>query len=125
MGTSRKEFLSHFDWPDTTLSPDERQEIEQILVEFHDIFARHRIDIGINCEFKIILTPNDDRSAYSQSVPTPINLKDDITVEPALLHKYGIITTLPFSNTPAQFLHNANPMGVSGFVLTPFSVLRF
>ena len=54
-------------------------------------------DIGTNREFKVKLTPNDDRPAYSQSLPTPINLKDDITVELALLHKYGFITTLPFS----------------------------
>ena len=35
--------------------------------------------------------------AYSQSLPTPVNLKEDILVELASLHKYGIITTLPFS----------------------------
>ena len=91
--TSRTEFLSHFDRSDTTLSPEERKEIEQILVEFHNIFARHRFDIGIKCKFKVKFTPNDDRPAYSQNLPTPINLKDDITVELALLHKYGIITT--------------------------------
>ena len=79
-GLSRTTFLSNFDWTDTTLSIDERREIEEILVEFHDIFARHRFDIGINREFKVQLTPNDDRPAYSQSLPTPINLKDDITV---------------------------------------------
>ena len=43
------------------------------------------------------LTPNDDRPAYSQSLQTTIDMKDDITVELALLQKYGIITTLPFS----------------------------
>ena len=63
--TSRTQFLSNFDWSDTTLNPDERQEIEEILVEFHDIFARHRFDIGTNREFKVKLTPNDDRPAYS------------------------------------------------------------
>ena len=36
---SRKSFLSNFDWSDTTLSPEERQHIEEILIEFHDIFA--------------------------------------------------------------------------------------
>ena len=66
-------------------------------MEFHDIFARHRCDIGINTEFKVQLTQSDNRPAYSQSLPAPINLKDDILVEIALLHKYEIITTLPFS----------------------------
>ena len=100
---SKESFLSNFDWSDTTLRPEERQQIEEILIEFHDIFARHRFDIGTNREFKVKLTPNDDRPAYSQSLPTPINLKDDITVELALLHKYGIITTLPFSKYAAPF----------------------
>ena len=82
--TSRKSFLSNFDWSDTTLSPEERQQVEEILIDFHGIFARHRFDIGTNREFKVKFTPNDDRPAYSQSLPTPINLKDDITVELAL-----------------------------------------
>ena len=109
--TSRTNLLSHFDWSDTTLCPDERKEIEQILVEFHDIFARHRFDIGINREFKVKLTPNDDSPAYSQSLPTPINLKDDITVELALLHKYGIITTLPFSKYASPIFAQRKPNG--------------
>ena len=109
--SSRKTFLSNFDWSDKTLSSDEQQELEEILVEFHDIFARHRFDIGINREFKVKLTPNDDRPAYSQSLPTPINLKDDITVELALLHKYGIITTLPFSKYAGPIFAQRKPNG--------------
>ena len=55
------------------------------------------------------LTPNVDRPAYSQSLPTPINLKDDITVELALLHKYGIITTLPFSKYASPIFARRKP----------------
>ena len=51
----------------------------------------------MNEDFKVKLTPKDDSPAYSQSLPTPINLKDDILVELALLHRYGVFTTLPFS----------------------------
>ena len=51
----------------------------------------------MNEEFKVKMTPKDDSPAYSQSLPAPINLKEDILVELAMLHKYGIITTLPFS----------------------------
>ena len=68
-----------------------------MLVEFHDIFARPRFNIGMNEDLKVKLTPKDNSPAYSQSLPTPINLKEDIFVELALLHRYGIITTLPFS----------------------------
>ena len=94
---SRDQFLSNFSWTDSTLQRDAKKMVEHLLVEFHDIFARHRFDIGINTEFKVQLTPFDDRPAYSQSPPAHINLKDDILVELALLHKYGIIMTLPFS----------------------------
>ena len=74
-----------------------KQAIEDILVEYHDIFARHRMDIGINTEFKVKLTPKDDKTVYSQILPMPIHLKEDLIVELALMHKYGIITALPFS----------------------------
>ena len=94
---SRKQFFAHFDWTDSTLNPYAISQIEELLVEFHDIFARHRFDIGMNEDFKVKLTPKDDSPAYSQNLPTPINLKEDILVELAMLHQYGIITTLPFS----------------------------
>ena len=94
---SQQKFLSNFDWKDSLLQQHEIKQIEALLVEFHNIFARHRFDIGMNEEFTVKLTPKDDSLAYSQSFPTPIILKEDILVELALLHKNGIITTLPFS----------------------------
>ena len=74
---------------------------------FHDIV----FDIGINAEFKVQLTPLDNRPAYSQSPPVLINLKDDILVELALLHKYGIITTLPFSKYASPIFAQRKPNG--------------
>ena len=50
---SRRQFLSHFDWTDSMLQPAEITRIEDLLVEFHDIFARHRFDIGMNEDFKV------------------------------------------------------------------------
>ena len=108
---SRSQFLSNFEWADSTLQPDAKRVVEDLLVEFHDIFARHRFDIGINTEFKVQLTPLDIRPAYSQSLPAPINLKDDILVELALLHKYGIITTLPFSKYDSPIFAQRKPNG--------------
>ena len=58
--------------------------MEDLLVEFHDIFAQYRFNIGMNEDFKVKLTPKDDSSAYSQSLPTPKHLKEDILVELAL-----------------------------------------
>ena len=88
-----------------------KQAVEDLLVEFHDIFARHRFDIRINTELKVQLTPLDNSPAYNQSLPAPINLKDDILVELALLHKYGIITTLPFSKYASPIFGSRKPNG--------------
>ena len=108
---SRRQFLSNFDWTDSMLQPAEIACIEDLLVGFHDIFARHRFDIGMNEDFKVKLTPKDDSPAYSQSLPTPINLKEDILVELALLHRYGIITTLTFSKYASPIFAQKKPNG--------------
>ena len=108
---SRNQFLSSFDWTESTLQPGARQAVENLLVEFHDISARHRFDIGINTEFKVQLTPLDNKPAFRPSLPAPINLKDDILVEPALLQKYGIITTLPFSKYASPIFAQRKPNG--------------
>ena len=89
--------LKRFDWTDALFTETEKQAVEDILVECHDKFARHRMDIGTNTEFKLKLTPKDDKAVYSQNLPMSINLKEDLIVELALMHKYGIITVLPFS----------------------------
>ena len=108
---SRNQFLSNFDRTDFTLQQKAEQAVENLLVELHDIFARHRFDIGINTEFKVQLTPLDNRPAYSQSLRAPINLKDDNLVELALLHKYRIITTLPFSKYASPIFAQRKPNG--------------
>ena len=64
-------------------------------MKYNNVFARHRLDIGINTDFKIKLTPKHDEPVYARSLPTPTNLKDDLLVELALIQEYGIITTLP------------------------------
>ena len=45
---SRTKFPQRFDWTDTLLTEMEKQAIEDILVEYYDIFARHRMDIEMN-----------------------------------------------------------------------------
>ena len=91
------------------LQQHEIKQIEALLVDFHDIIARHRFDIGVNEAFTVKLTPKDKAPAYSQSLPTPVNLKEDILVELALLHKYGIITTLPFSKYASPIFAQKKP----------------
>ena len=106
---SRAIFLENFDWKDSTLTSDEKAKIEVLLMEFHDNCARHRFDIGMNEEFKVKLTPNDDSPAYSQSLPAPINLEELILVELAMLHRYGKITTLPFSEYASPIFAQKKP----------------
>ena len=108
---SRNKFLKRLDWTDTLLTEMEKQAIENILVEYHDIFARHRMDIGMNTEFKVKLTPKDDKAVYSQSLPMPIHLKENLIVELALMHKYGIITVLPFSKYASPIFGQRKPNG--------------
>ena len=110
---SRAEFLKRFDWTDTLLTETEKQAVEDILVEYHDIFSRHRMDIGINTEFRVKLNPKDDKAVYSQSLPEPIHLKEDLIVELALMHKYGIITVLPFSKYASPIFAKRKPNGKS------------
>ena len=108
---SRHKFLSLFKWTDSLITGKDRESLESTLVEFNDIFARHRLDIGMNTQFKVSLTPRDDKPVYTQSLPVPINLKEDLTVELALMHKYGIITTLPFSMYASPLFAQRKPNG--------------
>ena len=93
---SRMEFLKRFGWTGTLLTETEKQAVEDILVDYQDIFARHRMNIGMNTEFKVKLTSKEDKAVYSHNLPMTIHLKEDLIVEVALMHKYGIITVLPF-----------------------------
>ena len=108
---ARDKFFKRFDWTDTLLTETEKQAIEHILVEYHDIFARRRMDFGMNTKFKVRLTPKDDNAVYSQSLPMPIHLKEDLIVELALMHKYGIITVLPFSKYARPIFAQRKPKG--------------
>ena len=69
------------------------------------------MDIGMNTEFKVKLTPKDDKAANSQSLPMPIHLKGDLIVELTLMHKYGIITVLPFSKYASPIFAQRKPNG--------------
>ena len=55
------------------------------------------MDIGLNTELKVKLTPKDDKAVYIHSLPLKNYLKGDLNVELALMHRYGIIRALLFS----------------------------
>ena len=50
---SRNKFLKRLDWTDTLLTEAEKQAIEDILVEYHDIFARHKTQNGYWDEHRV------------------------------------------------------------------------
>ena len=108
---SRMKFLKRFDWRDTLLTETEKHAVENNLVENPDKLARHKRDIGMNREFNLKLTPKDDKAVYNQSLPMPIHLKEDLIVELALMHKYGIITVLPFSKYAIPIFAQRKPNG--------------
>ena len=114
---SRTESLKRDDWTDILLTETGKQAVEDILVEYHDIFARHRMDSGMNTEFKLRLTAKDDKTLYSQSLPMPIHLKEDLIVELALMHIYGIITVLPFSKYASPIFTQRKPNGILRFLV--------
>ena len=109
--TSREFFLTMFQWEDSLIQGKENQELEDVIIEYNDIFTSHRLDIGINNDFKVILTPKNENPVYTQNLPVPINLKEDLTVELALMHRYGIITTLPFSKNASPIFAQRKPNG--------------
>ena len=108
---SGNNFLKRFNWTATLLAGTEKEAIEDILVEYHDIFARRRMDIGMNKEFKMNLSPKDDNAVCSQNLPIPIPWKEDINVEIALKQKYGNITVLPFSKYSSPIFAQRKPNG--------------
>ena len=108
---SRKDFLDMFKGEGSQIEGNDKKQLEQTIVEYNDIFARHRLDIGINNNFSVKLTPKDERPIYTQSLPVPINLEDDLTVELALMHGYGKITLLPFSKYASPIFAQRKPNG--------------
>ena len=104
-------FLKNFTWDDSLLTPSQRLQVEELLVEYNSIFTKHRFDIGMNTDFKVRLTPQHEEPVYSQSLPSPTNLKDDLLVESVLMQEYGIITTLPHSKYSSPIFAHRKPNG--------------
>ena len=53
----------------------------------------------------------DDKAVKSESLPMQIHLKENKIVELALMHKYGIITVLPFSEYASPIFPQKKPNG--------------
>ena len=107
----REVFLNSFDWTTSVLTGNEKTELSNLLVDYADIFAKHRFDVGYNTEMAIKLTPEHSMPTYMQSPPTPIHLKDELLIELALMQYYDIITTLPNSKYSSPIFAHRKPSG--------------
>ena len=107
----RIEFLNKFTWDTCVLSADEKSKVEDFLVDYHDVFAKHRFDVGFNTELKIKLTPEHSLPVYVQGPPAPIHLRDEILIELALLQYFNIITTLSHSKYSSPIFCHRKPSG--------------
>ena len=85
--------------------------IESFLVEFNDIFTRHRLNIGYTHKLSVKLTTDTDRPVYWKTPRISINLKDDWLVELARLQYYGVIITSPFSRYSSPIFAKRNSNG--------------
>ena len=93
----KEKFLQNFKWENSVLTSEQKVEIEEVLVEFSDIFAKHRFDVDYKTELKIKLIPEHDMPVYVQSPITPIPLRDELIVELVLMHYFNLVTTLSHS----------------------------
>ena len=71
----------------------------------------------MNTELKVKLTPENDKSVYSQSLPMPIYFEDDLIVELPLMHKYRTITVQSFSKYGSTIFAQRKPNGKLRFVV--------
>ena len=96
---------------DIGIAANNATDLEDFLVDYHNIFARHRMDIGMNTDFKVKFIPKNHKAVYSQNLRMPIHLKEDLIVELVLMHKYGIITVLAFCKYTGPIFARRKPNG--------------
>ena len=84
-------FLSKFPWEESGLNDEQKAVVGELLVEFSDTFPKHRFDVGYNADIKIKLTP-ERIPIYEQGPSTPVHLRNELQVELALMHHYGLRT---------------------------------
>ena len=71
--------------------------VDQNLQTYHHIFARQRLDTGINNETEKKLTLRHGKLVYTKNLPTSTILKEEMLVDFAHQKEYGLSTTLSIS----------------------------
>ena len=73
----KETFLKQFDGSKSSLTADQFSEMQNLRIEYHDIFAKHRFDVGYYTELKVKMTPEHDLPVSFQSPRTPVPLRDE------------------------------------------------
>ena len=60
------ELLKKFSWDTCVLNSDQKRQLEEFLIEYNDVFAKHRFDLGYVTELKIKLMPEHPLPVYVQ-----------------------------------------------------------
>ena len=107
----RLTFMESFKWENSVLTEDQRSKVEDLLVDFSDIFAKHRFNVGYNSDLKFKLKTENTRPLYTQGPRTPMHLRHELTVDIALMHYYGLITTLSHSKYSSPLFAHQKPSG--------------
>ena len=89
-----QKFLQQFLWENSVFNDTQKRTVEKLPLRFHNIFARHRPDIGLNNDFKVKLTPENSKPMYTPGSPTPIHYRDEIPEELEKFQDWGKITTI-------------------------------
>ena len=97
----REKLLERFDWTDTLLTEYEQEAVENILGKYHDVLAGDNMEIAMKTAFKVISTPKDDQSFYSQNLLLSVHLKEDLIVELVLMHILSSSQNYLSPSTPA------------------------
>ena len=105
------EFLTKFNRSQSIFSENEKHKMENLLVEFHDIFARHRFDVGLNTSVKAKLTPENYMPIFAPNSQTPVHLRENFVVELALMQYFDIVTTLLHSKYSSPVFAKRKPNG--------------
>ena len=88
------EFLKYILWENCVINADQKRQREEFLVEYHDVLAKHRFDVGYNTELKIKKTPEHPFALYAQFPPGPILLHDESLIELGLFRNFDVIITV-------------------------------
>ena len=97
-------FLEKINWNNSAFNQHVKQKMQNLLVNYNSNFARHWSGLLINMDCFIKLTPEHTQLEYTPYLSTPIQLRDEMLIELALMQDYEIITTLLFSKYSSPLL---------------------